>query len=53
MATIAIGDIHGQLPALLDLLAQVRGECSAGDTVVFLGDYIDRVAKVRGRRTKG
>lgn len=42
MATLAIRDIHGQLPALLDLLAQIRGECSAGDTVVFLGDYIDR-----------
>lgn len=42
MTTIAIGDIHGHLSALVDLLDQIRGECGAGDTVVFLGDYIDR-----------
>ena len=42
MATIAIGDIHGNLPALDDLLGQIRGEAGEGDTVVFLGDYIDR-----------
>src|SRR5882757_5004187 len=42
MATIAIGDIHGELEALTDLLAQLEPELSSGDTVVFLGDYIDR-----------
>src|SRR6476659_4786 len=42
MATIAVGDIHGNLPALNDILSQLRGEAAAGDTVVFLGDYIDR-----------
>ncbi len=42
MATIAIGDIHGQLAALDDLLQQIRRVVSAEDTVVFLGDYIDR-----------
>ena len=42
MATIAIGDIHGELEALTDLLARVEPELSSGDTVVFLGDYIDR-----------
>jgi serine/threonine protein phosphatase 1 len=42
MATIAVGDIHGNLPALNDLLDQIRGEAGQGDTVVFLGDYIDR-----------
>jgi serine/threonine protein phosphatase 1 len=48
MATFAIGDIHGQRAALDDLLRQVRPHVEAGDTVVFLGDYIDR-----GRDTKG
>jgi serine/threonine protein phosphatase 1 len=42
VATIAVGDIHGHLCALIDLLDEIRGECGAGDTVVFLGDYIDR-----------
>jgi serine/threonine protein phosphatase 1 len=42
MATVAVGDIHGQLPALLDLLGQLRSELSVGDVLVFLGDYIDR-----------
>jgi len=42
MATIAVGDIHGNLPALDDLLCQLNGELADGDTVVFLGDYIDR-----------
>jgi serine/threonine protein phosphatase 1 len=40
MATFAIGDIHGQLAPLLEVLTQLQP--SAGDTVVFLGDYIDR-----------
>ncbi|MCC6988277.1 MAG: serine/threonine protein phosphatase, partial [Acidobacteria bacterium] len=34
MATIAIGDIHGQLKPLGDLLERVRPNVSAGDTVV-------------------
>ena len=42
MATFAIGDVHGNLRALDDLLGQLRRESGAGDTVVFLGDYIDR-----------
>lgn len=42
MATIAIGDVHGHAAALRDLLDQIRSEVGAGDTVVFLGDYIDR-----------
>lgn len=42
MATFAIGDIHGNIRALDDLLARVTPEVDAGDTVVFLGDYIDR-----------
>jgi serine/threonine protein phosphatase 1 len=42
MATYAVGDIHGNLPALEDLLGQLRKEVTEGDIVVFLGDYIDR-----------
>jgi serine/threonine protein phosphatase 1 len=42
MATIAIGDVHGNSAALDDLLRQLKGEVTRGDVVVFLGDYIDR-----------
>jgi serine/threonine protein phosphatase 1 len=42
MATIAVGDIHGSLTALDDLLGRLTGEVGDGDVVVFLGDYIDR-----------
>ena len=42
MSTIAIGDVHGNLAALDDLLNRITMEISADDTVVFLGDYIDR-----------
>lgn len=48
MATVAIGDIHGQAKALCDLLERVRPNIVAGDTVVFLGDYIDRGPDTRG-----
>jgi serine/threonine protein phosphatase 1 len=48
VATIAVGDIHGNLHALSDLLEQVRDEVGEWDTVVFLGDYIDRGADSRG-----
>lgn len=42
MATFAVGDIHGQVAPLVELLERITPEVSAGDTVVFLGDYIDR-----------
>ncbi len=42
MATFAVGDIHGNFPALRDLLDAIRPQLSEHDTVVFLGDYIDR-----------
>ena len=42
MATVAIGDIHGNLGPLEDLLSQVVPEMRPEDTLVFLGDYIDR-----------
>ena len=42
MSTTAIGDIHGNMRALDDLLARLAPELGGDDTVVFLGDYIDR-----------
>jgi serine/threonine protein phosphatase 1 len=42
MATVAIGDVHGNLEALDDLLGRLANELLNQDTVVFLGDYIDR-----------
>jgi calcineurin-like phosphoesterase family protein len=48
MSTIAIGDIHGNLTALTDLLGQIRGEVRRADTIVFLGDYMDRGPDTRG-----
>jgi serine/threonine protein phosphatase 1 len=42
MSTIAIGDIHGHVDPLQDVLSQITGEVDETDTVVFLGDYIDR-----------
>ncbi len=48
MATVAIGDIHGNCRALNDLLSKVQCELQAEDTVVFLGDYIDRGPDTKG-----
>lgn len=48
MPTIAIGDIHGHLKPLREVLDLLRPTVTAADTVVFLGDYIDR-----GRDTRG
>ncbi len=39
--TFAIGDIHGDLDQLLDLLERI-GPLTSNDTLVFLGDYVDR-----------
>ncbi len=44
--TIAIGDIHGCLAALETLLSAV--DLKADDTIVTLGDYIDRGPDSRG-----
>ena len=49
----AIGDVHGRLELLEDLLGQIAADAAkvdnAGDTVlVFLGDYVDRGAYSRG-----
>jgi serine/threonine protein phosphatase 1 len=48
MSTIAVGDIHGNRLPLEDVLRDVRLEVSESDTVVFLGDYIDRGAESKG-----
>lgn len=48
MATVAIGDIHGNLGSLDHLLARVIPELRPEDTLVFLGDYIDRGPDTRG-----
>lgn len=45
--TFVIGDIHGDLAALERLLVQL-GPLTEEDTVVFLGDYVDRGANPRG-----
>jgi calcineurin-like phosphoesterase family protein len=42
VATVAIGDVHGNLSALDDLLAKLVPELTPDDELVFLGDYIDR-----------
>ncbi len=39
--TFAIGDIHGDLDALRAVVAKLP-EVDAEDTIVFLGDYLDR-----------
>jgi Calcineurin-like phosphoesterase len=41
--TYAIGDVHGRLDLLMDLLSQVITHASGRSCkLVFLGDYIDR-----------
>jgi serine/threonine protein phosphatase 1 len=44
--TFAIGDIHGEPAHLLRVWAQLQ-PLDAGDTVVFLGDYVDRGPQAR------
>jgi serine/threonine protein phosphatase 1 len=48
MSTYAIGDIHGNLHPLNDLLVQLLPQLTPDDTVVFLGDYVDRGPDSRG-----
>ncbi len=48
LATVAVGDIHGNLLALDDLLSKLTSELGPADEVVFLGDYIDRGPDSRG-----
>jgi serine/threonine protein phosphatase 1 len=46
MRVLAIGDIHGCLPPFDALLDWVKP--AAGDTVVLLGDYVDRGPDTKG-----
>jgi serine/threonine protein phosphatase 1 len=46
MSIFAIGDIHGHLMALDALLANIPA--SPDDTLVFLGDYVNKGPEVRG-----
>lgn len=48
MATIAVGDIHGHLAQLDDLLSRALPLLAADDHLVFLGDYVDRGPDTRG-----
>lgn len=46
MRTVAIGDVHGQLAALVELFVCI--EQKGWDRLVFLGDYIDRGPDSKG-----
>jgi serine/threonine protein phosphatase 1 len=48
MATVAVGDIHGNLRALNHLLLRLKDTITAADTVVFLGDIIDGYPDSKG-----
>ena len=39
MKKFVIGDIHGGLKALLQVLKKIN--CDENDTLIFLGDYVD------------
>ncbi|NMB77015.1 MAG: serine/threonine protein phosphatase [Myxococcales bacterium] len=44
--TFVIGDVHGELDALMRVLSDLP-KPSAADTIVFLGDYLDRGPRSR------
>ncbi len=46
--TFAIGDIHGHTSKLRKLLGKLRERAEPGDSIVFVGDYIDRGPDSRG-----
>src|SRR5258708_22659594 len=53
LAIYAVGDIHGRLDLLTDLLAEVAADAERhpddqSRQLVFLGDYIDRGTESRG-----
>jgi serine/threonine protein phosphatase 1 len=48
MATVAVGDIHGNLRALNHLLLKLKNKLTPADTVVFLGDVIDGYPDSKG-----
>lgn len=48
MSTVAVGDVHGNLEALEDLIDRLLPLMRHDDTLVFLGDLIDRGPDSRG-----
>jgi serine/threonine protein phosphatase 1 len=48
MATFAIGDMHGNVRLLRELLGKLLPMIAPQDTLVFLGDYIDRGPDSKG-----
>jgi serine/threonine protein phosphatase 1 len=50
MKTFVVGDIHGRCAQLLNLLDMLPRDPET-DTLVFLGDLIDRGADARKSRT--
>lgn len=42
MRTFVIGDVHGYSHPLSNLLRQLTEKAAPGDTLVFVGDYVDR-----------
>jgi serine/threonine protein phosphatase 1 len=46
--TFAIGDIHGHLTMLDSIITQISADAEPGDTLLFVGDYIDRGPDSRG-----
>jgi serine/threonine protein phosphatase 1 len=48
MATYAIGDLHGEARALDGVLRQFERTLTPADTVVLLGDYVDRGPDSKG-----
>lgn len=52
-AVYAIGDVHGRLDLLEDLLARIRDDAAqhqsdSARSLIFLGDYVDRGPESRG-----
>jgi serine/threonine protein phosphatase 1 len=48
MITLAIGDVHGELTKLKQLIAVARDKAPRISKVVFIGDYIDRGEDSKG-----
>jgi len=45
MKIYAIGDVHGELGLLEEMMAEIMSEIREEDRIIFLGDYIDRGPK--------
>jgi serine/threonine protein phosphatase 1 len=40
--TFVVGDVHGQSRKLRELIRKLQDQAREGDTLVFVGDYVDR-----------